>query len=491
MTSFYENSGVVYLLLKFIPKYNTLVLVWSSNTYTADIAKACCRHALTLTEEVKAKFIINDNRRHTGAWVDIGTWLLDTWIPDLAKSGVTHFCHILSPRLFGQLSAKSIFNQVRNGIEFQTFHNSSSAIKWLRKQEFLRLQEDKKPDLFTELSVDKALLQELQEYNETLKIASESARIAIWTENLYTGESWYNQEMINLYELDPRENQYDEYVWLSRVSESEKAGIEEAKQKAIATKKVQKDIYLKAYLPSGSIRFTRLTIAPIMDLRGERVLKLIGVNNDVTEYQEKEIELEKALVKKNQLLRELHHRIKNNLTMVAGFLFLKSENEDSTAVSSFADDIRSKINSIAVIYDHLLRTEEESVVSTRSYLLELVQLIGDAVGKNESIQIICDVENHRLHIDTLTTVGLLVNELVTNALKHAFTASKVGKVNVSFSKADGKYTLIVEDSGSGFDLESHKDGMGLVFIDVFVKQLNGEMQANTTTGSRFEIAFAS
>lgn len=204
--------------------------------------------------------------------------------------------------------------------------------------------------------------------------------------------------------------------------------------------------------------------------------------------------IENALKEKEFLIKEIHHRVKNNLQIISSMLNLQAETIDNTAAKEVLQESRLRINSMALIHQLLYSKNNMLNVSISDYLSTLLSQIEKSysgVSSNVVTDLSCD--NINIDLDTAIPLGLIVNELVTNSYKHAFKNSDAGSIKITFSKneADNTYTLGVRDDGKGFDsskLKTHSLGMEL--IQMLAEQLNSKMEFTNDNGTFARITFS-
>jgi PAS domain S-box-containing protein len=215
---------------------------------------------------------------------------------------------------------------------------------------------------------------------------------------------------------------------------------------------------------------------------------------DVTDRKERDQIIEASLKEKEVLLAEVHHRVKNNLAIISGLLELEAINwEGDTAIKKVMDESRLRIHSMAMIHEKLYQTANFTDLRLENYIAELVETISETMkmnGKNISINI--DSDDIELNINYAIPCALIINELVTNAFKHAFNGVEKGKLDIKLKKNEEKISLMVRDNGPGmpedFDNESTKS-LGYVLVRQLTKQLHGKLKMRNDNGAYFEITF--
>jgi two-component sensor histidine kinase len=220
----------------------------------------------------------------------------------------------------------------------------------------------------------------------------------------------------------------------------------------------------------------------------EMALELFNANEKIEENEK----IRNLLQEKELLLREVHHRIKNNMAVIASLLSLQSSMlNDSSAVSSL-EDARSRVQSMMVLYDKLYRSGDFRKISTKEYL---ITLIDEIVGNFPNLQLVTikkKIDDVLLDAKTLSPIGIILNELLTNIMKHAFIGRENGIIGVTFLVKETHVTLIVEDNGIGIpesiDITT-STGFGLQLVGMLTKQLEGTIRIERKNGSQFILEY--
>jgi len=185
-------------------------------------------------------------------------------------------------------------------------------------------------------------------------------------------------------------------------------------------------------------------------------------------------QLEVAVKEKNILFKEIHHRVKNSLQMVSSLLFLQSQNIEDTEAKNAIKDAQNRVRSLGLIHQKLYNKKHLIGVETKGYITELTQDIFDS-HQLESQNLSCDldIENMVLSVDTLTPIGLILNELIVNVLKHAFKEDHTdNKLYIKFHKKDNILVLNVSDNGVGYRGNTRENSFGLKLINSLSKKLD-------------------
>lgn len=219
------------------------------------------------------------------------------------------------------------------------------------------------------------------------------------------------------------------------------------------------------------------------------------------ERQEVEQKIKDSLVEKEVLLKEIHHRVKNNLQIISSLLNLQSSGiEDKEAREKFNESI-NRVQSMALIHETLYGSKDLSKLDIKAYLTSLLSSLQNTYSLNlEQIEVNVEleVEMPDFAIETAIPCGLIINELVSNSFKHAFNGLKSGHVKVSFTQVKKEsdqpvYRIEVKDNGVGISEESlntESGSLGLQLVQTLVEQLDGTMELSRDNGSLFVIEFA-
>ena len=201
--------------------------------------------------------------------------------------------------------------------------------------------------------------------------------------------------------------------------------------------------------------------------------------------------LEKQNKEKEFLLKEIHHRVKNNLETVSSLLALQSAQlKDSNAVDVMLES-QNRVHSMSMIHQKLYQGTNLSTIEMKDYFLNLGRHVLDSFGR-EHIQIRYYMEKLELDVDTAIPLGLIVNELLTNALKYAFPDNRKGDIKIVLEQKSGeKLHLEVNDNGVGQKLngEIKGTGFGMQLVDLLCQQLQGKKQQSTNNGTSISFDF--
>jgi PAS domain S-box-containing protein len=223
-------------------------------------------------------------------------------------------------------------------------------------------------------------------------------------------------------------------------------------------------------------------------------IEILCIGTDISESRIAEVEIKKLLGEKEIILHEVHHRIKNNMNTVAGLLYLQSESIENELASSALKEAHSRVLSMMLIYDKLFRSNDFNNISTAGYLPELIDGIIQTFPNFSHVQIKTEIEDCVMGTNTLVPVGIIINELVTNAYKYAFTGIEKGQIHISFLKReDNLFEIIVKDNGRGIPesvVIGESTGFGLNLVYLLTQQMRGTVEVVRGEGAEFKIKFS-
>jgi PAS domain S-box-containing protein len=223
------------------------------------------------------------------------------------------------------------------------------------------------------------------------------------------------------------------------------------------------------------------------------LLFLDGVIVDITERKKSEEMLKSSLREKDVLLREIHHRVKNNLQIISSLLNLQKSDTRNTDTKEVLTECQNRVRSMALIHEKLYETNDLARIDFSTYIQDLTSYLFRSYGTPATIQRRIDSEKVQLNIDTAIPCGLIVHELVSNALKYAFPNGGPGEIQIRLGGENGKYLLTVSDNGvglpKGLDFRS-VESLGMRLVNTLTNQLDGKVEMENQNGTTFRIWFS-
>ncbi len=240
---------------------------------------------------------------------------------------------------------------------------------------------------------------------------------------------------------------------------------------------------------NGSTYIAEIRLVKIIFKEQPMILVFV---RDISNRKYAEEQIKKALQEKDILLKEIHHRVKNNLQIIISLLNLQSEHiQDKDSLVAFKQS-KNRIYTMALVHEQLYQSGEFSSIRIKQYVQSLIHKLKSAYQINERIIINTSISDVTFSIDIAIPCGLILNELVTNAIKHAFPRKREGLITIVSRKLkDEFYELIVQDNGIGFPSDAFKENksLGLKLVNILVQQIDGVIQHSRRNGTKYRIVF--
>lgn len=242
----------------------------------------------------------------------------------------------------------------------------------------------------------------------------------------------------------------------------------------------------------GKTTFASNYLVPVADASG-KVVKVFTLIEDITMRKQNEERIRSLLNEKELLLKETHHRIKNNMNVVYSLLLLQANAVNDVAAKGVLDDAAGRVQSMAVLYDKLYRSDIQHELSMKDFLPSLVEEILAVNPGAVPVKTDIRIDDIVVSAKILSSLGILINELITNSIKYAFKDMSGGMIFVSAAKKDDEITIMYRDNGVGLpetvSLEA-STGFGMQLITMLVRQIKGTVEITRDHGTGFVIRFS-
>lgn len=263
--------------------------------------------------------------------------------------------------------------------------------------------------------------------------------------------------------------------------------------KALRSGETVSNIKMGVYHPVKDDWVWVLTSAvPLHNDTGEITSVIVALTN-ISREKEYQRTLMQSIREKEFLIKEIHHRVKNNLQLISSMLYLKMHDSSTEDAKEFLTAMREKIRSVSLIHERLLQTERLDSIDIAEYLKSLLKDIQAAYKvHNLQLRIETEIEKIFFSTDNAMFIGQLVNEIVINAMKHAFRNKKEGLIRVMLNEQGRDYLLIIDDDGIGLpeDLDpANSTSYGMRLLLIFTSQLKGKLSIERNGGTKFIIQF--
>jgi len=241
----------------------------------------------------------------------------------------------------------------------------------------------------------------------------------------------------------------------------------------------------------GTMYWESATISPILDENGT-IEQFAAVKEDITERKKAEEKIQNLLAEKELILREVHHRIKNNMNTIRGLLYLQGSEMKDPAAAEVLHDAENRVQSMMILYDKLYSSHDYKEMSVKAYLGPLVDEILVNFANHSIVKVEKNITDFVLDANIVFPLGIIVNELLTNIMKYAFTGRESGVITVSAEKKGNLVVISLSDNGNGIpesiNFES-STGFGLNLVGMLTAQIGGSVRIERGDGTKFVLEF--
>ena len=343
-----------------------------------------------------------------------------------------------------------------------------------------------------DISARKRSEEQLTALNKRLALATQAGGIAVWETNLPSGAMWWDERMYQLYRVAPVEGADVQQIWRSHVHPDHLKRVERELKEA-----VRSGIMLSTEFPilwsDGQTRIIRANAVLSYDSDG-RAVRMTGINWDITQSRQREEAIGAALREKDTLLRELYHRVKNNLQVISSMLNLQLRTLPEAAARTALQESADRVRAMALVHEKLYQSKNLSSIALNDYIDDLCRQLGNAAGADQrGISLNAVAEPVDVGLQLAIPLGLVLNELLANSLRHAFPDGRRGSITVRLEhQADGSLLLCVADDGVGMPpgmSPATTRSLGLKLVHALATQLDGKFQIQSGQGTTARLTF--
>jgi PAS domain S-box-containing protein len=333
----------------------------------------------------------------------------------------------------------------------------------------------------------------LHEGEERLRLALQAGEMGTWEWDITTGQVRWSQTLEAIHGIPPGTFPGTYEAYYSDIHPEDLDRVTAAIARTLADGSDHRIIY-RIVLPDGRVRWVEGRGRLFSGGTG-RPVRMSGVCMDISDRKLAEDQLKASLREKEVLLREVHHRVKNNLQVISSLLSLQAGFIEEPRIQTLFADCCHRIHSMALIHQSLYQSESLAQIDFRTYLHVLAGDLFRAYAIDaERIQLTASADNIALTIDTAVPCALLAHELVSNCLKHAFPDGQVGHIWITFRREpDGMLQLQVRDNGVGLPAAVTPytaESFGLQLVDILREQLRASLELERHPGTTVTISFA-
>ncbi|MBZ2165877.1 histidine kinase dimerization/phosphoacceptor domain -containing protein [Methanobacterium spitsbergense] len=335
---------------------------------------------------------------------------------------------------------------------------------------------------------EEALRNSLRQLKEAQKIG----HIGSWEWDLKARELDCSDEFYNIMSLEPTEFGKSYKAMMDIIHPDDRQSVKESIMGAVNEQKPFSNDY-RLIRPDGTVRILSSKGEVITDPNG-KPLRIVGTEQDITEHKIAEEKIKSSLKDKEMLLQEIHHRVKNNLQVISSLLRLQSRFiKDQNSIDIFKET-QNRVRSIAILHEKLYQSDNLAKIKIDEYVKILAEDLMYFYELEESnINMILDIDDVSLNIETAIPCGLLINEMVANSLKYAFPNQKNGEIKIELhSNNEDQFKLTVSDNGVGIpeEIDPEKaETFGMQLIKYLTKQLKGTIELDNNNGTKYQLKF--
>lgn len=251
---------------------------------------------------------------------------------------------------------------------------------------------------------------------------------------------------------------------------------------------ISSDTILKIFVHDGDQYAVYQTYKGWAFILSSAVLLFVLLYSELKKRDIIESVLIKSLREKKVLLNEVHHRVKNNLNTIISLLYIEAGRARAAESLGIIETLSGRIFSMALVHDFLYKSPDFKEIFLKDYIPELAENIRKKSPAAEGIEIKYNIDNTALGITQAIPVGLMLNEIVDNSIRHAFTGIKSGLIIVDVREQGGRCFLDLSDNGNGGS-DTSPNGPGVELVQMLVKQLSGEISIDRSAGFKYQISF--
>ncbi len=332
----------------------------------------------------------------------------------------------------------------------------------------------------------------IQKNEERLRAVLESSNLGIWDYDVATNKTIRTLQHDLTFGLSDYHPNWEFNTFYTYIHEEDREDVKKAYDRLL-TEGGNCTVDYRLPLDDGSIRWLNSTGKAILNENNE-VVRVIGIVQDITNRKESELEIIDSNREKETLLAEIHHRVKNNLAVVAGLMYLQTKDTDNQELIERLNININRIKSIAGIHEELYKSHNYSQISFAANIRKVLENITSVSFNHNDVNIELDLEDVSLNIRDALPAALIINELVTNAFKHAFTGISDPTIRIGLKKVNNYTYLIIRDNGVGLPKDFKPNAslsIGINLITSLAEQLEADIKFENNGGLTCTLIFES
>ncbi|MEA1970540.1 MAG: transporter substrate-binding domain-containing protein [Thermodesulfobacteriota bacterium] len=353
--------------------------------------------------------------------------------------------------------------------------------------------------LVRNLNARKRIEESLRKSETRYRLLAENVADVIWTVDMDLRFDYISPSVFGLMGYTPEEFMdmtLDGYMTSASLELCYKAFEEELALEASGRADPDRTrvLELEHICKNGSIVWVEMNMSPLRDADG-RWTRILGVTRDITDRRRAKEQINQSLKEKEILLRELHHRVNNNMQMILSMLSMQSQKISDEKTLNVLKALEGRIRSVSIIHEKIYRSKDISTINFREYIDSLASYLYQTHRVNSNlIKFTPNVDDILFEMETSIPLGIIVRELLSNALTHAFPEGEKGEISVDLhsDETTGRYTLIISDNGAGIPEDMNirdTETIGLQLVNDLSNQIGGTIELDRSRGTLFKIIF--
>jgi two-component sensor histidine kinase len=329
-----------------------------------------------------------------------------------------------------------------------------------------------------------------QRLSNWIESAQKVSDLGSWEYYHQKDELIWSEETYRIFGFEPYSVTPTYDLFIDCVHPNDRQRVEKVYEKSLENKEPYHVVY-RVQIGDDTTKYVEAQGKHFYDEEGNPELT-IGTNQNVTEREREKKSLLKSLDSKSTLLQEIHHRVKNNLAVVAGMLQLQWLQEDDPEVIKSLQESTNRIKTVAGVHQQLYQSGNMENVALGDNIESLASDLISTMETSTKIELESNCDTVYLDITQTLPCSLIANEVVTNAIKHAFEGRETGRIHFQLNKNDDVIRLRISDNGVGLpdDFEDRQGSLGMNLIETLSNQLDGEYHfSSTDQGTTFTLAF--
>ncbi len=328
----------------------------------------------------------------------------------------------------------------------------------------------------------------LRRSEQQLQFVLQGSRLGFWDWNLETNEVQRNERWAEMLGYRLNDVEFTVKQWIDFIHPDDREMALKSITDHIEGRTPVHRIEYRMRTKDGRYKWILDQAMAVSVDKNGKVNRMSGTHTDITDRRIAEEKIKALLAEKELMLKEVHHRVKNNMNTVASLLALQEElvKDESAAAAAALNDSRNRLTSMKVLYDKLYRSENFKETSFREYISPLVEEIVNNFPNAAIVKIEKNIDDFSVDAKKLSSLGIIINELLTNIMKYAFTGRANGLISISASSADGLARVSVRDDGIGMPEPadvSKAEGFGLQLVEMLTRQLGGSIKCESGIGN--------